>query len=109
MKSKIQVVDEAKYGVYLWQMPNGSFIADDEGNFLSITSMKGDLSRIAKLRNAVKAFNIEVGGPVFMAGRRKITDEEYEEQVARMNSGLIADPYDFGAIRDELRGRQQNG
>jgi hypothetical protein len=103
MKSQAKVVDEADYGVYLWQMPNGQYVGDDQQNFLSVSAMKGDIQKIAALRRAVAEFDIHVGEPVFLAGRRKITDEEYEEQKERMKEGLIADPYDFGAIRDQLR------
>lgn len=103
MKSKISEVNEEKYGVYLWEMPNGQYVGDEDQNFLSISSMFGDMKRVAALRRAVASYGIIAGQAKFLPGRRKVTDEEYEEQVDRMKSGLIADPYDFGAIKDQVK------
>jgi hypothetical protein len=103
MNKPLTVVDEANYGVYLWKMPNGQYVGDDQENFLSIAAIKGDAKKMQRLREVVKTYGIAVGEPCFLSGRRKVTDEEYAEQKDRMASGLIADPYDFGAIKDQMR------
>ena len=102
-----QIVSEGNTGVYLWKMPNGKYIADDDARFLSIDSVRGDVKKIEALTNFVKyELGIEEGAPFFMEGNRKVTDEEYEEQVARAKLGLVPDPMDINAIRDEMpRGR----
>ena len=103
MKSiRRQVVEESKFGLYVWVMPNGLPIGDDDGNFLNIPSEKGDRSKIELLENAVRNYGITEGRPMFLAGRRRITDEEYEEQKARQAAGLVPDPYDVSAIREQL-------
>jgi hypothetical protein len=90
-------------------MPDGKIVGDDEGNFLSIAAMQGDSVKINKLADAVRYYGITEGRARFLAGHRKISDDEYEEQKQRMEFGLIPDPYDAPAYRDELRGRQKNG
>lgn len=103
MKPRITAVEETDKGVYVWEMADGRVVGDDDGNFLSIASVKGDLAKIKKLTDAVRSYGILEGGPRFLAGRRKITDDEYEEQMWRAQNGLVPDPYDAGALRDELR------
>jgi hypothetical protein len=92
-----------RFGVYLWKMPNGAYIADEDRNFLSIASEFGDVRRIAELRAAVKSFGIDEGEPQFFPGHRKVSDEEYEEQLARASEGLVPDEYDVGFYADDLR------
>jgi hypothetical protein len=101
-KTKITEVQETDYGLYLWEMPDGALVADDEKNFLNIPAKQGDQEKIKLLRDAVKSFGINEGRPVFLAGNRRVTDEEYEYQKQRMEWGLIPDELDYGAARDEL-------
>lgn len=101
-KTKITEVQETDYGLYLWEMPDGALVADDEKNFLNIPAKQGDQEKIKLLRDAVRSFGINEGRPVFLAGNRRVTDEEYEYQKQRMEWGLIPDELDFGAARDEL-------
>lgn len=97
-----KVVSEVDYGVYVWKMPNGAYLADDERRWLSIASMRGDMRRIAELSDTVKAYGIHEGSPEFIEGVRKVTDDEYDEQVERLEQGLIPDIYDIPAHREEL-------
>lgn len=94
-----------RYGVYLWEMPNGSFIADDEGNFLSIAAEVNNPVRIERLRRAAAELGIVEGRAVFFPGHRKINDEEYERQKSRHAAGLIPDEYDVSAYKDEAKQR----
>lgn len=95
-----------RFGVYMWRMPNGAYIADDDQNFLSIASEIGDPIRIHRLRETVKSFGITEGEPVFFAGHRKISDEEYEIQRERARLGLVPDTEDVGALIDDIRNRK---
>jgi len=92
-----------RFGVYMWRMPNGSYIADQDRNFLSIAAEVGDRKRISILRETVKGLGFEEGGPVFFAGHRKISDEEYEIQRERARLGLVPDTEDVGSLIDDLR------
>lgn len=99
----ISAVDDVPFGVYVWRMPDGSIAGDDDGNWMNIPAKKGDQTRINKLREAARYYGIETGGPVFMSGNRRVTDEEFEEQKMRASWGLIPDPEDIGNSIDELR------
>lgn len=93
-----RVIDEVPWGLYVWQMPNGQLVGDDEGNFLNIKSMKGDIKRITELTDTVRSYGIEEGAPVFLAGHRQIDDEEFERQKTRLKLGLIPDEMDAPAF-----------
>lgn len=108
INSKIQE-EETTLGIYVWRMPDGRWIGDDEGNYLSITSIKGNKARIDLLAGAVKGFGIDVGEPLFLAGRRKIDDEEFEYQNQRLKWGLVPDPLDIGNYKDEMKRLKSGG
>lgn len=101
-KPKVKIVEETDYGLYLWEMPDGSIVADDEKNFLNIPAQRGDREKIKILTDTVKSFGIHEGKPVFLSGHRRVTEEEYEYQKQRLEWGLIPDEMDYGAARDEL-------
>ncbi len=104
---KRDIVEEVPYGVYVWEMPDGRWVGDDEGNFLSIASMKHDQKRIEELTYAVRGFGVESGKPLFLSGHRKISDEEYATQLLRHKWGLLPDEYDVPALKEELRYRKE--
>ena len=102
-KINSQVLDEeTTLGIYVWEI-DGKWVGDDEGNFLSITSMKNNKDRIELLRKAVSGYGIDRGSPVFLSGRRKIDDEEFQHQKQRLEWGLIPDPLDVGNYKDEMK------
>jgi len=103
LNKKSQYIEETTLGIYVWEMPDGRWIGDDDGNFLSVTSKKGNKSRMDALAREVRSYGIYEGGPKFLSARRKITDEEYEEQQQRLKWGLIPDPYDIGNYKDEMK------
>jgi hypothetical protein len=96
-------LQEVPWGVYLWKMPNGSFVGDGEGHFLMIPSMRGDNERMKLLAEAARECGVEEGMPCFFQGNRVVNDEEYERQKARMKLGLVPDPLDVAAIEEERR------
>lgn len=98
-----EIAEETTLGIYVWEMPDGRWIGDDEGNYLSITSIKGNKSRMESLAQVVREYGIYEGQPKFLSGRRKIDDEEYEYQKQRLNWGLVPDPLDIGNYKDELK------
>lgn len=101
---KINEIEETRLGMYVWEMPDGRWIGDDDGNYLCIASFKGDRRRIAALTAAVKEFGVTIGKPKFLSGRRPIDDEEYEHQRQRLAWGLVPDPLDIGEYKDSLKG-----
>jgi len=103
------IVEEFAWGVYVLQMPTGEVVADADDNFLCIESAKGDLRRISKLMDAARHYGVGNATPVFLSGRRQISEQEFIEQVDRAEAGLVADPNDPGVILDGLRGRSYGG
>ena len=59
-------------------------------------------SMLALLAAAVAHYGIDVGQPKFLSNRRKIDDEQFEYQKARLEQGLVPDPFDIGNYKDEL-------
>lgn len=98
-----EMADETRLGIYVWEMPDGRWIGDDDGNYLSITSMKGNKARIDLLADAVRGYGIYEGQPLFLSGRRKIDDEEFHYQKQRLEWGLVPDPLDIGNYKDEMK------
>lgn len=101
------MVSETKLGVYAWKLPDDSFVADENANVMSIAAFRGDLGAISKIREAARHHGFPEGEPVFLEGARKITDEELQEQIFRMNQGLVPDPYDIGAYKEEMKLRDR--
>ena len=94
---------ESTLGIYVWKMPDGRWIGDDDGNFLSITSKEGNKERMNLLADAVRSYGIYEGQPHFLSGRRKIDDEEFEYQQQRLKWGLTPVPLDIGVYKDSLK------
>lgn len=103
-KSKATILeDNTTLGIYVWEMPDGRWIGDDEGNFLSITSKRNNKVNIDALAREVRSYGIYEGKPKFLAARRKIDDEEFQYQKQRLEWGLIPDPLDIGNYKDEMK------
>lgn len=105
----VKAVGQSKFGVYLWMMPDGRIVTDEDLNPLNIPSEEGDLSKIKILTDTARHYGITEGQPVFAPGSRRVTDDEYEEQLQRLKFGLTPDPYDAGALMDELNYKKQYG
>jgi len=100
VKNVRRQVIEKKYnwGLYVYKKSNGKWFTDGEGNVLNIESMRGDLSKMAQLKDAAKYYGDPGDGDaVFVPGLTRITDEEYSEQLDRMQQGLIPSMNDLGA------------
>jgi hypothetical protein len=103
-KINTKVLDEeSTLGIYVWEMPDGRWIGDDDGNYLSITSKKNNRSRMDALAREVRSYGIHEGQPLFLSARRKIDDEEFLYQSQRLNLGLVPDPLDIGNYKDEMK------
>jgi len=102
LNQKSQILEETTLGIYVWEMPDGRWIGDDDGNFLSVTSKKGNRSKMDSLAREVRSYGIYEGQPKFLSGRRKIDDEEFEYQNERLKWGLTPDPMDIGVYKDSM-------
>lgn len=98
----IKRVSETNLGVYVWALPNGEYLMDEEFNVLSIQAMRGDLQAITKIGQVARNMGYE-GSAEFVEGARKINQEEWEYQRDRFLSGLTPDPYDIGNYKDSIK------
>lgn len=94
-------VEEVPYGMYVWMNPDGEVFGDDDGNVMNVFCMKGDRRAIQALVQAAKDHRAGEGRPVWWTGKRPISDDELKEQEMREALGLIPDPLDVGALRDQ--------
>lgn len=106
---RITQVEEVPYGVYVWQMPNGALVTNEDGDYLCIASTKGNLGKIKQLRDAAKYWGIEEGQPLWMSGHRPISQEEYEYQKQRLELGLVPDEYDLPALKEDIEQKRKMG
>ena len=106
---KKQIIDEYNWGVYIWKTPDNKVIKNENGDFLQIMSLKDDQRQIEKLRRAAKACGVDGGTPLFLSGRRPVTDEQYEYQKMRMNAGLVPDELDYFAAKEDLEAKKRDG
>ena len=93
-------VIEKKYnwGLYVYKKSNGKWFTDGDGNVLNIESMRNDIAKISQLKTAAKHYGDDgEGEAVFVPGLTRVTDEEYSEQLDRLQQGLIPSMNDLGA------------
>lgn len=106
-KKNTSVVEETNIGLYVWEMPDGAWVADEEGHWMYIQGRKGDIRLIGKLTEAARSYGITEGRPVFLPGLRPISDEEYEEQRQRLRMGLVPDTKDYYSQLDDVKHGKQ--
>jgi len=106
--TKTSIVEQLPFGLYVWEMPDGKWVGDDDGNFMNISSAKGDRANIEKLRDAARSYGIFEGKPVFLSGNTRVTDEEYSEQRDRLRQGYIPDRWDLGNMIDEAKNARKH-
>jgi hypothetical protein len=106
-KSKLSLVQEFDYGVYVYELPTGQYLSDEDGNLLNIPAQRGDVKKMARICEVASVIGFPDGTPVFLQGVRRVSQDEYDDQKERMLNGLTPDPHDIGALRDELRAERQ--
>lgn len=102
-------VEEDEYGLYIWMTGDGRRVADEDGNTMNIPSKRGDRSKIDALRQAARYYGVPDGKPVFLSGRRRVTDSEHDYQQERLRAGLVPDPLDFRAMEEEIKYAKKQG
>jgi len=107
---RITVIDkQGDDGIYVWRTPEGKIVDDGNGNIMNIPARRGDITAISKITKAAAHYGFSEGEAVFRAGQRRITEEEYSEQVDRMREGFIPSETDLGAWYDAEKGIKAHG
>jgi hypothetical protein len=87
------------WGLYVYKKSDGRWFTDGNGSILNIPSLRGDISQIAKLKQAAIYYGDDgEGQAVFVAGLTRISEEEHSEQMDRFKQGMIPSLNDLGAI-----------
>lgn len=102
-KMKVSIVEESPFGLYVWMTEEGKIVMDTDGNYLNIQSVKGDQVKIDILASAARDCGVSGGKAQFLSGYRRVTDEEYEYQMQRLEWGLIPDELDIAAFKEEAQ------
>lgn len=95
VKNKKIWVPPRTWGVCIWVLPNGKALMDADGNALSAEGFIDDLSIEVRVAAAGKYWSgSDEGNVAWIHGARKVSQSEREDQIARMNDGLIPDPFE---------------
>jgi hypothetical protein len=94
-KKTIENEHNLKIGLCLWQLPDGTYIQDSDGNYLCAEGFMCDLVVEAKMRRAAEICGVTVGQIRWLPGFRKITHSEWEDQMERLIDGKIPDVVDL--------------
>jgi hypothetical protein len=103
-----EFVEEVQWGMYIWELPSGEWLGDDEGNVMNcfVWERKDRPAAKAAITQAAKSYGFPEGKALWQSGVRPINDEQLAEQIERAKNGLVPDPLDIGALNDELRNRK---
>ena len=94
IKNKKIWVPERAYGVCLWILPDGFPLSDGDG-VLSAEGLMNDPKIEKAVAEAAKYWTGSDDGVIrWVAGARKISASERDDQAERLSNGLIADPFE---------------
>lgn len=94
VKDKKIWIPERSFGVCLWIMPDGLPLSDGDG-VLCAEGIVGDEKIEKRVKEAAKYWTGSDEGFVrWVPGARKVSNSERDDQVERLNNGLIADPFE---------------
>lgn len=94
-------IQETPWGCYVWELPDGEILGD-EGRPMLVFTTKGETSAIKAITDAARHYGYPEGKAVWWPDVRPVSDEEYESQLDRAEQGLTPDPFDLGAIKEEM-------
>lgn len=94
---KAQIIPDRLDGLYMWQMPDGSFIGNRSGEYLVLEGPPNSLRRQAQLQRYVKEeLGIEEGRAVWRPAK-PVTHSEHDDMMERMLEGK--EPSFYEAVR----------
>lgn len=94
IKDKKIWVPERAYGVCLWMMNDGFPLSDGDG-VLCAEGLMNDPAIEKRVAEAARYWtNSDEGHVSWVAGARKISASERDDQAERLSNGLVADPFE---------------
>jgi hypothetical protein len=95
VKKKKIWVPPRTWGVCIWVLPNGKALMDADGNALSAEGFVDDPKIESKVAEAGKYWSgSDEGYVAWIHGARKVSQSEREDQIERLNDGLMPDPFE---------------
>lgn len=91
-KPKVTAIPKnVPFGLCLWELPSGSYLGNANGEFLSVGVNMNDIPemqrRMRRLADEAAVLGYPDGKPVFRPGLQKVTQSEYEDQMAQLLDG----------------------
>lgn len=105
-KARVTLVEETNIGLYLWILPTGEPLANEDADFLCIPAKRGDKKRIKLLQEAAASYGYPDGEAYFYAGSRRVSDEEFWKQIDNIQNGKVPDEYDIPALMGEIEAKR---
>lgn len=94
IKSKNIWVPERAFGVCIWFTADGFPLSDGDG-YLCAEGLVGDEKIEKRVAEAAKYWTgTDEGECRWVAGGRKVSASELDDQKERLSNGLVADPYE---------------
>jgi hypothetical protein len=95
IKHKNIYVPERAFGICIWIMEDGLPLSDADGQLLCAEGLVDDKEIEKKVAEAARYWTGSSNGTTrWVAGARKVSSSEREDQAERLSNGLIADPYE---------------
>lgn len=95
-KKTIDYREHVQWGLVLWQLPDGTYLKDDQGRELSAgPCVIGNHKAEINMRHAVRSMGVKGGKPFWLPGFRKVSDNEWDDQMERLMDGKIPDAADL--------------
>ena len=91
LNSRMRPIVETNLGVYAWQLPNGKYLGDTEGNMFNVQARMGDIQAMSALGREAAALGFPDGSAKFLPGQHRCTEEEYFTQLEEMMAGKRPD------------------
>lgn len=94
VKNKKLWVPERSFGICIWIMPDGKPLSDGDG-ILCAEGLVNDPKVESQVRTAAKYWTgSDEGTTAWVAGARKVSASERDDQAERLANGFVADPYE---------------
>lgn len=80
---KVRKQKQSDVGTYVWRLPNGNILANEDGEILNCPAVRGDIGQQIALAKAARSFGYPDGTAVFEEVHR-CTESEYSEQMNQL-------------------------
>jgi hypothetical protein len=91
---RVMEAPDVGFGVCLWRKDDGTYIQNSNGEYLCVQSRINDPLAERNMRRAARDMGIEEGKPMWMPGFRRVSNMEWEDEMADLLDGKIPDPVD---------------